>query len=285
MRVRDLALLFVLATGLTLPTPAVGQSAIPEQLVALKSGVVLVGALVEYVPGSHITLRLATGEVRRTEWADIQNHSPPGTAPAPPQPAVAPPPPAPVAPPVPARPDAQTIVHIETNDPAVTLTRQMGQGAVVGYGYNGSYVGTVTMWQNVCRAPCDQPVDRSAEYAIRGNGITPSGLFTLPASGPTLLRVRAGRFGARLGSAMAIGFGVMGIITGAIMVGMGPLIYNPNDPFVNDPFFTSPAERAAKQAQSRNVTIAGGVILGVGILATGGGIAGVVLSGTKVTVE
>jgi hypothetical protein len=255
----------------------------PGQMVALKSGTALVGLFVEYAPGSHITLRLATGEVRRVEWADIQSHSlpPPVVAPAP---QVVAPWPSPAPPIAPAPLSQSATVHIKTNDPAATLTRQTGHADLVGYGHKRTYFDTVTVWQNVCRAPCDQPVDRSGDYAVHGNGITPSGLFRLPPSGPVILRVRAGRSGVRLGSTLTLSLGSMGLVVGVILVGMRPLFDSPNDLLVNAPSSFA-AERAALQTQSHNIAIAGGVILGTSILATVGGIAGIALSGTQVSVE
>lgn len=62
----------------------------PEQTVWLKNGGFVRGALIELVPGDHVTVQLATGEIRRIPAAEIDRMStstaPPGsgatTAPA-----------------------------------------------------------------------------------------------------------------------------------------------------------------------------------------------------------
>ena len=50
---------------------AANATADNSEKVTLRDDSVFVGELVEKVPGNHITIRLATGEVRRIEWAAI----------------------------------------------------------------------------------------------------------------------------------------------------------------------------------------------------------------------
>jgi hypothetical protein len=270
---------------LLVPARGAAQSPAPEQMLTLKSGAVLVGALVEYVPQSHVTLRLATGEIRRCDWAEIANYVPPSVASAPPRVVAVDLPPPLLSPPKSAAPLPIARVFIDSNDSAATLDRQAGQSAVVGYSSNGTFVGTVTLWQTVCQAPCGQPIERAGEFAIRGFGIVPSKSFALPSSGETTIRVKAGHRGPRIGAAMATSFGFVAALGGLVMLIVGPALYNPNDPFLNNSVFTTPAEKAAKQSLSKSLTIGGGVTLGLGLALTAGGIAGVVLTRTTVTVE
>src|ERR1700733_6490417 len=44
-----------------------------DEWVRLKDGTVVQGALVELTPNDHITIHLATGEIRRIAWADIDS--------------------------------------------------------------------------------------------------------------------------------------------------------------------------------------------------------------------
>src|SRR5678815_4389071 len=54
------------------------RAAEPER-VTLRDGSIVQGELVEKVPGDHITLKLATGEVRQIAWSDVapEQASPP----------------------------------------------------------------------------------------------------------------------------------------------------------------------------------------------------------------
>jgi hypothetical protein len=65
------------------PTAAVSQGmdpkrqaeSIPEQIVWLTSGGVVRGRIVEFVPGQHVVLELATGELRTITWPDVAKAS------------------------------------------------------------------------------------------------------------------------------------------------------------------------------------------------------------------
>ena len=68
-----------LATLLLL-VPIAAMAWEPER-VSLRNGGVVRGALVEKVPGDHITLKLATGEIRTIPWQDIAESETPSSLP------------------------------------------------------------------------------------------------------------------------------------------------------------------------------------------------------------
>src|ERR1700685_813173 len=82
-----------------------------DEWVRLKDGTVVQGALVELTPNDHITIHLATGEIRRSAWADIDS-SGTGTSAA-----SAPPPSMP-----PAAPTDGAPAPVVIGSPAVTAT-------------------------------------------------------------------------------------------------------------------------------------------------------------------
>lgn len=239
--------------------------------VTLKDGSIFRGELIELVPRDHLTIKLATGDIRRFEWSELSEAQSP---PPPPAPVIAPPPP-PVMPPPPALP--MWPVHIDSDAPTATLYRENGIAPITGYA-GGTYVtGTMHLYQPVCRAPCDEAVDRLGLFSIRGQGIAPSRDFSLPMSGPVRLDVHAWTNNKRyLGFAM--------IILGGLMTagGAGLVAYSA----VHDPllFVNKPTMQQMQAAQSTRTayTAGGGVLLGVGIPAF---IAGMVLARLRSSVE
>jgi len=72
----------VLAGPCALPTVAFAQGAKPdsgpvERTVVLKDGSMVRGEVLDYVLGSHIALKLSSGETKRIVWDDIEQVSPP----------------------------------------------------------------------------------------------------------------------------------------------------------------------------------------------------------------
>ncbi len=129
------------------------------------------GELVERVAGDHVTLKLATGELKRIEWADI-------VAPVAPPP---PPPPTAKAP----RPKSGITVDLVANDERARLERYTGTGTV-----DVDHVTTtgitlyttqrdIDVYSDVCGVPCTVRVDPAARYRIGGEGLIPTDGFSL----------------------------------------------------------------------------------------------------------
>ena len=77
--------LLVAIALLVLPHEARSQSiqsgGSSDRIVTLSDGALYRGELIELVPNDHITIRLATGEVKRFEWATISDVSTPVVSP------------------------------------------------------------------------------------------------------------------------------------------------------------------------------------------------------------
>ena len=194
------------------PAPLAAQPA-PEQTVWLKNGGFVRGALVELVPGDHVTLQLVTGEIRRILTTDIDRL---GASPAPPSsgPPLSTPPAAtpPAAPPasglvanVPsplasARPE-QALVRV-TAPPQIELQvrPRLERGP----------------WTTVCLAPCDRSlvvIDR--EFRAAGANVYPSHTFLIePNDRPVRIEVNPG-------SATSHRWGVIGILAGTPLFLLG----------------------------------------------------------------
>jgi hypothetical protein len=169
----------------------------PQDSVTLKNGAIYSGEIVEKVPGDHETLQLATGEVKRFEWADI----------VPP----APPPPPPVPPPVTvvaAPPARQVHVKLDTDNVNTTLEAYAGEGMVID---GDGRVSLVDEGTPVCTAPCDKSLD-GGRYRVNGTGIAPSGWFDMPLDADNLvLHVKTASQAAK----------ITGIIMAASCIGVG----------------------------------------------------------------
>jgi hypothetical protein len=151
--------------------PALG--AFGDVGVATKDGAIYRGVLVERVPGDHVTLRLASGDIRRFAWADVVDVA---TAPekererekekekdAADTPDPKPP-----------------LVHLVVDgEPGIRLERRQtaSEGWTLsvppGYAY-------VELWEVSCVAPCKTVVDMNSIYRVNGRTATASHDFTLP---------------------------------------------------------------------------------------------------------
>ncbi len=139
-----------------------------DETVRLRSGAVYSGHLVEKVPGDHVTLQLATGEIKVIPWADI--------------PAAA----APSAPPAAA---ASVRVRLRAENPHVALYRL--SSTFGGYDGDGDAFSGAN-YERVCLTPCDLRLDRASQYQIGGEGVAASDILELPAADRVELTVHAG---------------------------------------------------------------------------------------------
>jgi hypothetical protein len=222
-----------------------------QERVTLADGTVMQGELVEKVPGDHITLKLATGEIRTITWSAL---APQMQAP----------------PPVVMQQQAQvptgptTHVAIDADAPGVSLMRVMGFGFV----QYGSATGSFASYQTVCVAPCQADVDANATYQISGDGVTPSSPFTLPTANgaPVRLHVHGGSLGARIGGLWLVISGITFAVTGGVLAGTFAALSSSSD-------------------DTTGWIVAGLVTAGVGVVMTVLGIPLVSGSGTTVVTD
>lgn len=277
------------------PAPGpVAAAAEPEHVVTLRDGAIYRGVLIELVPNDHLVLRLATGELRRIAWADIQSRHVVASAPVP-----APVPvPFPVAaqPPTPRGPRA--VVHVDSSSPQAELYRNIGSSMLVAVGQPGAMYGQAEHWERICRAPCDTPVDPSSRFQIRGDGLVPSSPFDLPSGQASVtVSVKPGSLARRKGGVALLTAGVLGVTVGLSLALMAPLFNFYTKPTLMltrtgqpDPYYAAEYMRQLQlynegQATVRNTQIGGGLltVLGAGSLA--GGIGLILTSRTRVEVD
>jgi hypothetical protein len=175
------ALLFLATAARADPPPS------DERTIQLRDGSMYRGELVELVPNDHMTIKLATGDIKRFAWADLKD------APVDAGPAEA------------TAPKTPPGVHVTmfTDDSRAGLFR------VIGYVPTTTWAATpqggvpiATMAESTvfeCKAPCDKDVDPQFTYRIAGDGITPSRMIQFGYDKPAYkLRVEAGSTGSRV---------------------------------------------------------------------------------------
>ncbi len=198
MRLRTSSIVFFTTSLIT-----VLAHADPER-VQLSSGAVYEGELVEKVPSDHVTLKLATGEVRRFEWKDLAT-------------------PAPI-PPVVVAPAQTAHVRVETDSPGAVLMRNPGYGTTFASQDGAASVSVMTSDTNpvpVCYAPCAADVDPHATYYVTGAYVSRSRSFPVP-SGESVLHINPGNSTVGAAGGWMLGLGITALIVGAIEL---PLSY------------------------------------------------------------
>ena len=246
-----------------------------ERVVITRDGGMYRGTVVELVPQDHLTLKLATGELRRLAWGDIQSQSSvTPVAPAPPAGYAAPP----GYMPQPAPPAPGVLVRIDSPNPHTQLYRSAGTSDIAGMAAQGYFVGRMEHWEPVCNGTCETRVDPFSRYQIRGSNMPGSAAFELPGGRPQVdLRVQPGSIGRRVGGWVGLTLGILVLSTGASLLVTAAITTGFQEPGTSG--------YSAAQMRSQNMKVAGGVTLGLGAAGLATAIALIVTSKTKVWVD
>jgi len=170
------------------------------ETVRLADGSVFAGELVEKVPNDHVTIKLATGEVRRFAWSAIVAPSAPLAMAAAAQPQV-------VVQQLPPLAPRTANVRFVSNSKGTLLMRVDSIPNLQGWAQ--------TRESPVCYAPCTAAVDANATYYVQGYNISPSARFAIP-EGSSNVSVRTGSEALTVAGVSLASLGSMSVITGAI---------------------------------------------------------------------
>ncbi len=184
--------------------PIASASDIPQQVVWLRSGAIIRGQVVEYVPDTRVVLQLATGEVRTIAWDQVQRASW-VASPAPPPATSTPTPPASAA-----RPAAAGILlHLEGDRPDLWLETRPRYG-------NGK-------WSQLCDAPCGTVLDvHRKSLRVSGPDVRPSNSFHIEErSGEETLDVSAGSASTHRWGQRSLVAGIGLALASGIVFGLG----------------------------------------------------------------
>ncbi len=153
--------------------PQAMAQTVPPDLVQLANGGMLRGTIVENLPGDHVTIQLATGEMRTLPSAEVRFAGPASAAPSASATEIVPPAPSaslatPMTRPILAQPGPvprmggpvmamgpSVRVHVEATSPDLTLQQVTGTGtAIVSTGRSFTTI-MVDNFAPLCTAPCD----------------------------------------------------------------------------------------------------------------------------------
>lgn len=246
------AALALLVVGALSTRLAHAEDVAPKNLVVwLKSGAIVRGELVELAPSDHVTVRLASGEIRRYSWSDVRDTETEAvTEVTPPKPKELGREPAPTA------RKAQVRLTLRADDMEATLEKAESGPPPIVFGTD------LGPWQRVCTAPCDVRVDANGDYRVAGDGINPSSRFRLTPGADYHLEAETGSARAHLLSGLLFG----GALACGVLAG------------------TTYAVTHTGENPSRDNTLTY-VVLGVGVVALAVSIPLWLTSGTSVQTE
>ena len=257
MRATRLFAALVVAAGLLAQAEAFAQA--PAYTVVTSDGSTYQGQLVEDVVGSHVTLRLATGEIRRFEAGQVARQGPA----------------------VGAAPSVQApTVTLGSPYGGASIIVGGGMGAMFGgalgvagapVAYNGPDAVRVHIegdgqlfqespngWQQVCNVPCATTVNPSTSYKLGGFMYRDSRTFMFPTGGPLELV-------AKPVSVIDLGRSILGWTLAGL--GVAPIV--PGALFLAGTF---DSQTTPGQPRSQTDYILGGVLIGGGAVLLGVGI-------------
>ena len=197
--------------GVALVLLASGALADDVESVRTRDGSVYRGELVERVVNDHVTLKLATGEIKTIPWADIQ-------------------PAAPSQPPPPSRPADPPSVEIsfEADPSRAVLQRYVGSGNVsvdyvTPYGVTvGSGDGELSLYRDVCSSPCNQRVPADGRYRVAGEGLVATDSFTLHPDEHNRITASLSSKGKRTAGKYLTITAILPTLVGGILLGVAP---------------------------------------------------------------
>jgi len=254
-----------------------------QRTVVLPDGSVYSGEVVELVPGDHLTLRLATGEVRRFAWSDVQASISAGggvqtgvTGAMPNWPGVLMG--MGMSPGLEGQPDPVQ-VHFEATDSQATLFRG---SLMMGLPTGISAATDLGLWSPVCHAPCDARVDRRMIFSVQGPRLVNSPSFTLPQRGSSMtIDADVGHQSTRIAAVLMDSLGIAAAITGGTMMILSASVNTSLDSF--DPMGLQ--NQMDAQSRQHAYLVAGGATLGVGVALLAVGVTMHLLSRTTVGVR
>lgn len=250
------------------------------QIVRLVDGSIYQGDLVELVPSDHLTLRLATGEIKRFTWSEIQHSALPGAAAVQSLsgslPGLSSSMPAPLGP----QSAADTVqLHFRADDPQAVLFSIRATGGIHFNSPGMNFDPLFSDWTMVCpRAPCDVTADRRLIYEVQGPLVVRSLPFTLPQGPGVTVDAQVAHQGTRTFFTLASVLGGAAAVAGMVLLTVGGV--QDTTAFGIDPMATQKQQDALDR--QHRYFIAGGVLMGGGALLLITGIVGSIFTRTAI---
>ncbi len=148
------------------------------------------------------------------------------------------------------------VVELEGDAAGAVLMKLQGVGGFMGPilgGRGGVVAGSFSTSQPICTSPCGASTDRHGLYWISGPAsVKNSTPFALPESDPARLRIRAGSSILWGGGVAALTLGILGVVTGGVLIPLAATMGDPGDRDQQRRLFTIGGS-----------SLAGGLVLGV----------------------
>jgi hypothetical protein len=200
------------AIAVTLVTLPATHARADAQTVTLADGSVYAGELVEMVPSDHITIKLATGEIRRFEWTALAPSSTPVQSSVDQGKQLALATTVTGPPPLPAEP-AHVDVTTDTKGALLMKVETLPYANVTPR--PNVFMGFTERTVPVCYAPCSADIDANAAYFVTGAYVSQTRRFALPA-GSSRLSIRTGNSNVAGVGGWMLAIGVMSTIFASI---------------------------------------------------------------------
>ncbi len=174
------------------------------ETIRTKDGSVYRGELVERVVNDHVTIKLATGEIKSIAWADVATDPPPRPAPV------------------------GVEISFDADTPRATLQRYVGSGDVAvdyvtPYGTTvGSGDAELSLYRDVCTSPCNQRIAPGGRYRVSGEGLVPTDSFTLSATESSRISASMSSRGKRTAGKWLTIIGIAPTLVGGLLLGVAP---------------------------------------------------------------
>ncbi|MBN8617201.1 MAG: hypothetical protein J0L92_41865 [Deltaproteobacteria bacterium] len=215
---------------MTLVLAARAAAQAPPDVVELRNGGMVRGTLVENIPGDHVTIQIATGELRTFPSSEVLRVGPAPVAPVMTPVVVEPGYPSGMA--VPQPPAPMVNLRIVGTDEELSLHRLTGTASVSVWTGRGVGTAAIDQFAIVCGAPCEQQLP-AGTYTLgvsQGNGMArraDHSIFHLDHDATLELEYES-REGVRIGGWVIFGVATLGYALGATL----PLLTSGTDQFL-----------------------------------------------------
>jgi hypothetical protein len=153
---------------------------------------------------------------------------------------------------------AGPVVELRADDPHASIEKRTGTSAPSGVAFADAAFFSVGHWEQQCVAPCRLKLDPRFSYRVSGDGLVPTGSFSIPEGRDRVrLDAKMGSSTARLVGIVMTGAGAVTAATGALALGISPIL----------------ASEDVGSKGFRSAVVAGGAtFLAVGLVSTGIGL-------------
>ena len=119
-------------------------------------------------------------------------------------------------------------VVLHADAPGATIERRASVRSFSGLPIEEASIAGVATWVAECTAPCETRLDTKYTYRVAGDGLVPSGSFTLPPEGPVVVDAEVGSATGRLGGLGIGALGAGGLVLGVAALAVTPILAEDN---------------------------------------------------------